>query len=636
MKFQHVLRDPIHGVIGLTACEWDLLRTGPFSRLRGIRQMGMAYVVFPGAHHTRFEHLVGAMATAWILLQDLPYSEDDRRLIRLAVLCHDLGHRPYSHSLEDAARRHADRKGLGFLRRYLDHEERTYELLATDPEIGAVLARHPDYRKIDRLELAQAATGRHPRREFNLFAHSEIDADRIDYVLRDNYYCGFPPGIDIQALSDLYVPDPVHGLVLNVERLYVAQELLTARFNLIANIQNAPLSRLGDLLLAECIREALEHAPRARQTAFGRVLDGGQDRDLEQFLQEHAPDSWARLRALVAGRPPVGEIARFDFQVLSPATRFGIQSLRIEGESVAQRLQDDLARDVAPPPLIDVARVKAPTEPVATTADRYTGWHGRLTDQPVVRGLIEASHDAASIRLYAPAKPRLGKRRFDRWLARYQASVDPLLSPERAERLLAGPWHGDMDAMGLLLALETFTFEALVAQVRRMPSRLDVLFLTVYLVLGVLDRILGERRVYLDGPEAIWQVVRHPDVVAGFGDRYPAAFDRPDAPGDFFADLAYLERCGLLYILRRLERVRNVFAERPKFGSTGWGRRLADRLAEPAGARRLAAVAAAVEKLIAPHAATYQEYFSLLVSEDESATARRRELRRMMPVPITR
>lgn len=415
MKFQHHLRDPIHGLIGLTACEWDLLRTRAFSRLRGIRQMGMAYVVFPGAHHTRFEHVVGAMSTAWILCESLPYSEDEKRLIRLAVLCHDLGHRPYSHSLEDAARRHAESRGLGFLSRFLDHEERTYELLVGDPEIGEVLARYPEYRRLDREELARAATGRHPRPEFNLFAHSEIDADRIDYVLRDNYYCGYPPAVDVQALRDLYVPDPAHGLVLNADRLYVAQQILTARFNLIANIQNAPLSRLGDLMLAECIPEALAGSTPEFQEAFGRLLDEGQDRDLEQFLQSHAPASWARLQSLVSGTPSIADTLCYDFRALSPATRYGIHSLRLEGRSVAQRLQDRLAGEVAPAPLIDVARVKAPTEPVPTTPDPYTGWNGRLTDQPTIRGLVEESHDAGSIRVYSPTGLAIDEARFDAW-----------------------------------------------------------------------------------------------------------------------------------------------------------------------------------------------------------------------------
>ncbi len=636
MKFQHVLRDPIHGIIRLTSCEWDLLRTRAFSRLRGIRQMGMAYVVFPGAHHTRFEHVVGAMSTAWILAENLPYTTDEKRMIRLAVLCHDLGHRPYSHSLEDAARRHADSRGLGFLSRFLDHEERTFELLVSDPEIGEVMHRYPEYRRMDRQEVAQAATGSHPRAEFNLFAHSEIDADRIDYVLRDNYYCGYPPAIDVQALHDLYLPDPVHGLVLNADRLYVAQQILTARFNLIANIQNAPLSRLGDLLLAECIPEALENAtPELRET-FGKILDEGQDRDLEQFLQVRSPAAWLRLQSLVAGTPTVAETLRFDFRALSPTTRYGIQSLRMEGRSVAQRLQDQLAAEISPAPLIDVTRVKAPTDPVPTTPDPYTGWNGRLTDQPTLRGLIEESHDAGSIRVYAPARIVVDDALFNRWTAHYRDAVDPTLTHNKAGGLLSGPWQGDRTRMGILLALESYTAEFLVEQIRRKPSRLDVLFLTIYRVLGVLDRILGERRVYLDGPEAVWQIIRHTEVVAGFGDRYPMAFDRPDPPGDFFADLIYLERCGLLYILRRLERVRNVFVDRPKFGSTGWGRRLAARLAEPAGAERLLVVSEAIERLIAPHGPTYQEYFALLMSEGPQAAARRRELRRQMPVPITR
>lgn len=636
MKFPHVLRDPIHGIIGLTACEWDLLRTRAFSRLRGIRQMGMAYVVFPGAHHTRFEHVVGAMSTAWILCENLPYAEHEKRLIRLAVLCHDLGHRPYSHSLEDAARRHAESHGLGFLSRFLDHEERTYELLVGDPEIGEVLARYPEYRRMNREEIARAATGRHPRQEFNLFAHSEIDADRIDYVLRDNYYCGYPPAVDVQALHDLYVPDPMYGLVLNSDRLYVAQQILTARFNLIANIQNDPLSRLGDLLLAECIPEALEGASPGFQEAFGKLLDEGQDRDLEQFLQGNAPEAWARLQSLVSGTPSIAETHCFDFRALSPATRYGIQSLRLEGRSVAQRLQDELAAEVSPAPLIDVARVKAPSDPVPTTPDPYTGWNGRLTDQPTVRGLIEESHDAGSIRVYAQSELAVDDERFERWAGRYRDAVDPAFSPAKARGLLSGPWQGDRTRMGLLLALEAFTSEFLEEQVGRRPSRLDVLFLTIYRVLGVLDAILGERRVYVDGPEAVWHLVRHPEVVNSFGDRYPRALDRPDPPGDFFADLVYLERCGLLYILRRLERVRNVFVDRPKFGSTGWGRRLAARLAEPAGAERLRAVSDAIERLIAPHGPVYQEYFALLTSEEPQAAARRRELRRQMPVPITR
>src|SRR5690349_4067365 len=113
MRFTHSIRDPIHGMVPVTECEWERLLGTAFSRMRGVRQMGMASISYPGAHHTRFEHMIGAMHVSWLLCADLEFLSDrDKRLIRLATLCHDLGHWPYSHSLEDAARRHASQPGL--------------------------------------------------------------------------------------------------------------------------------------------------------------------------------------------------------------------------------------------------------------------------------------------------------------------------------------------------------------------------------------------------------------------------------------------------------------------------------------------------------------------------------------------
>ncbi len=631
MKFPHSLRDPIHGMVPMTACEWELLRTRALSRLRGIRQMGMAYVVFPGAHHTRFEHVIGAMHTAGLLAERLGFDDSELRLIRLAALFHDIGHRPFSHSLEDAARRHVDRPELSFLHQFLDHEQRTRELVCTDPEIGEVLARHPDYRDFDREELALAAIGEHARPEFNFFTHSEIDADRIDYVLRDNYYCGFAPGVDLPALRELYVPDPTYGIVLNTERLYVAQQILFARFHLISQVQNNPFSRLGDLILAECMRDALLSADEDGRREFTRIVNEGQDSDLEHFLRLHAPASWAALQGLVSGASTVEERFSYDFRVLSPVARYGIQSLRLEGLSVAQQLQERLSPDLDA--LIDITRVKAPTDPIPTTPTGLVPWHGKLTEFPTIQGIIAASHDGAALHVYGPADMRVSDEAFERWVERYKL-LDPSMDPAKAEGMLTELWGGDKTRMGLLLAMEEATFDLLAEQIRHTPSRMDVLFLVCYLTLRQLEEVLGEERLYLDGMEAVWALVRHPEVVAAFGDRYPKAFETSEPSGTFAGDLGYLQRCGLLYVMTRLERVRNAFVERPKYGGTGWGRRLARLLAEPADSEKLARIDQAVRGLILPHQEVYREYFGLLGAS--GGAARRRELRRLMPVAITR
>jgi len=632
------VRDPIHGLIPLTACERDLLRTRAFSRLRGVRQMGMAYVVYPGAHHTRYEHVIGAMHTAWLLSQNVPtFSESDRLLIRLGALSHDLGHRPFSHSLEDAARRFASQEEFAFLRRYLNHEERTRLLLEHDPELGEVLARHPEYRDFDREEIALVAVGEHPRHELNLFTHSEIDADRIDYVLRDNYYCGFTHGVDTQALIDLYVPDPTYGLVLSDKHTYVATQLLSARYHLIANIQNNPRSRLGDLLLAECIKKALAGSDASRQSEFDRIVDFGQDADLEQFLRRHAPTAWGQLEAMVAGKESFRELTSYDFSVLSPMARFALRSLQIPGHSVAQRLQDRLHESSAGGYLVDRVSISPPEDPLPVAPTGHVPWHGRLTDLPTVQGIVDASLEGVTLRVYAPAEADLSAdgERFAQWVEGYR-KLDASMDPAKAEGILHELWHGDRVGFGLLMALEQIAVQMLVEQVGAGGSRLSLVFLVCYAALETLQTATGDERLHIDGREGVTTLLRHPALEPILGDRLPQSYRSFDS-GPLFSDLRYLVLCGLLYAPARVERVKNVFVRRPKYGSTGWGKRLFRMLSEPTESRHFVdQLETAMGNLFSPHLAAYREYFSLLGDEKAGNATRRRELRRQMPVPFTR
>ncbi|HEY9898937.1 MAG TPA: HD domain-containing protein [Pantanalinema sp.] len=640
MIFTDRVRDPIHGLIPLTACERDLLRTRPFSRLRGVRQMGMAYVVYPGAHHTRYEHVIGAMHTAWLLSEHLGsvFSEQDLRLIRLGALCHDLGHRPFSHSLEDAARRYAAEPEYAFLANYLDHEEHTRLLVETDPEIGEVLERHPGYRDLDRRDIALVAIGEHPRAELNFFTHSEIDADRIDYVLRDNYYCGFTHGIDTQSLLDLYVPDPEQGLVLSAQHTYVASQLLSARFNLISNIQNNPRSRLGDLLLARCIRQALHGADAERREVFDRVVNVGQDSDLEQFLRQHAPFEWGQMAAMVGGREPFRELTTYDFSVLSPLARFALRSLQVPGRSVAQQLEARLNAQTRGSYLVDRLSISPPTDPLPVSRSGHAPWHGRLTELPTVQGIVDASLEGIGLRVYVPSDAEIepDAAHFAEWVKAYRR-LDASMDETKAEGILAELWGGDRVQFGLLLALEEVALDLLTEQVGHGPSRLALLFLTCYAALESIARAVGDPRIYLDGREAVLTLLRHPALRAILAPRFSESYAGTRASGALLNDLRYLERCGLVYAPARVERVRNVFVRRPKYGSTGWGKRLFRTLAEPAESRAYVdSLEAAMKDLFEPYLDAYREYFGMLDEEGVGNASRRRELRRQMPVPFTR
>ncbi|MFN3430789.1 MAG: HD domain-containing protein [Candidatus Sericytochromatia bacterium] len=639
LHFTDSVRDPIHGLIPLTACERDLLRTRPLSRLRGVRQMGMAYVIYPGAHHTRFEHIIGAMHTSWLISGDLPiFGHQEKRLIRLATLCHDLGHRPFSHSLEDAARRYANKPGLGFLGHYLDHEEHTRHLLLHDPEIGEVLSRHPDYKHIDREELAALAVGEHPRKDLNLLVHSEIDADRIDYVMRDNYYCGFAHGVDVQSLRSLYDLDATHGLVLNADHIYVATQLLAARFHLINNIQNNPMSRLGDLLLAECIRDAVIDADADTQSRFEQIANYGQDADMEQFLRERAGTAWSRLSAMVAGAQPYELVEQFDFPLLSPAARYAIRSLHQRAGSVALPLQERLREELGGPVLVDIARVSPPVAPLRTAKLGHIPWHGRLTDIPTVAGIIEASLEGTALQVYAPpTEPvSMDEATFGAWVERYKV-IDPSLTLDKANHFVSEFWKGDRARFGTLLALESLAVDQLMTRLPESPARLDTLFLSLYAALGRLEQALNEPRLYIDGLEAVWTLLRHPAIREVWGEAYPAIYLADELPGDLRNDLHYLRLSGLLYVTTRLERVRNVFVERPKYGATGWGRRLASQLHEASGDDGFKTrLDAAMEAIFGGSIDAYQGYFGLLGEEEPGSAQRRRELRRRMPIALTR
>lgn len=639
MIFSDRVRDPIHGMIPLTACERDLIRTKPFSRLRGVRQMGMAYVVFSGAHHTRYEHVIGAMHTAWLLSSTLSiFSPDDLRLIRLGALCHDVGHRPFSHSLEDAARRFASDPEYAFLKSYLDHEEHTREILLTDAEIGEVLARHPEYRHLDRHEIALVAIGEHPRPELNLFTHSEIDADRIDYILRDNYYCGFTHGVDTQALVDLYVPDAEYGLVLSASHTYVATQLLSARYHLISNVQNNPRSRLGDLLLAECICAALKGADEPTKASFDRVVNQGQDADLEQFLRQHAPAQWGLMQAMVAGREPYRELTTYDFQVLSPMARFALRSLQVPGQSVAQQVQDRLAEETSGGYLVDRISISPPVYPLPVEPAGHAPWHGRLTEMPTVQGIVDASLEGVAIRVYAPADADLDDdaARFTGWVQDYQR-LDVSMDEAKAEGMLQELWNGDRVTFGLLMALEGITVDLLIEQVGRDPSRLALVFMAIYAALDTLEVATGDPRLYIDGREGVATLLTHPALRPVLQDKLPRTYAGGQPTGELLNDLRYLQRCGLVYAPTRVERAKNVFVRRPKFGTTGWGKRLFRMLTGPAESRAFAGrLEGAMREVFGSHLDAYREYFALLATGGAETAARRRELRRQMPVSVTR
>ncbi|MGP8077664.1 MAG: HD domain-containing protein [Thermoplasmata archaeon] len=192
--------DPVHGPISLDASAVALLGTPEFQRLWGIRQTGFAHLVFPGANHTRLEHSLGTYWVAGQMAERLGLSEELTQRVEAGALLHDLGHPPFSHTLDGPLR-----EVLG-----IEHERLSRARIeGTDPtgagSVGAVAAALEAHGLAPRSVADLVDPGPRPASPPFLgeLLHGAIDADRIDYMQRDAHYTGVAHGsVDAVRLLD--------------------------------------------------------------------------------------------------------------------------------------------------------------------------------------------------------------------------------------------------------------------------------------------------------------------------------------------------------------------------------------------------------------------------------------------------
>ncbi|MDD1672812.1 MAG: HD domain-containing protein, partial [Methanomicrobiales archaeon] len=179
MKF---IKDPVHGYIEVKTGMEKFLDSLPLQRLRHIRQLGFAYLVYPGANHSRFEHSLGTMHLASLMCRNFDMDEEVSRIVTVAALLHDCGHGPFSHATE------------AFMKEYTGRGHEQIEYLLTSEPLMSLL----EDASINPNEIGEILEGRHP---LSTIIHGDLDVDRMDYLLRDAHYTGVPYGtVDAQRL----------------------------------------------------------------------------------------------------------------------------------------------------------------------------------------------------------------------------------------------------------------------------------------------------------------------------------------------------------------------------------------------------------------------------------------------------
>lgn len=235
------IRDPLHGYISLTEEEEELIDTPQLQRLRRIRQLGLSYLVYPGATHTRFQHSLGVMHLAGKFADSLELDDEKKREVRTAALLHDSGHGPFSHASEFVAERH----GLG-------HEEISCRVAEELSERYSADASRVKKMIKGKLEIGQIVAG-------------DIDADRIDYLMRDAHTSGLQHG---QIESDTIIrlaEINSRRIVFDFKAVQALESLFTARFHMIKSLYNHHASQIAEKMLERALESYLQQGNKLEE-----------------------------------------------------------------------------------------------------------------------------------------------------------------------------------------------------------------------------------------------------------------------------------------------------------------------------------------------------------------------------------
>jgi HD superfamily phosphohydrolase len=237
-----IFNDPIYGFITIpNSLIYDLIQHPYFQRLRRISQMGMSYLVYPGAHHTRFHHALGCMHIMQKAVQTLQFkgvliSEEEENALYIAILLHDIGHGPYSHAMEHSIVEEVHHEQLSLL--FMEQLNKEFD---------------------GKLALAiQVFKGEYHRKFMLQLISSQLDMDRMDYLKRDSFYSGVAEGnINSERLIQMMnVQEDV--LVIEEKGIYSVEKFLVARRLMYWQAYLHKTSVVAELILTKILKRAKE------------------------------------------------------------------------------------------------------------------------------------------------------------------------------------------------------------------------------------------------------------------------------------------------------------------------------------------------------------------------------------------
>ncbi len=334
---QKSIHDNIHGHILLNRVESRILETPYFQRLRWIKQLGFSFYIYPGATHTRHAHVIGVLHMMDKVLKSIGLAVSDEKLfnpqvsdektifhrtMRLAAMLHDIGTMPFSHTIEIAY--------INYWRQQQSFKKPKYR--ATHENLGSHIIQNTNFDQgitrilieegIDPKELSLIISGKSSNTLANQLIHSDVDADRMDYLLRDAYHTGVTLGMYDQNLliKNLHAHkvDNQYYLCIKEDAVNVVESFLTSRYFWYSQIISDGTSYKFDLIAAKIYQYFLENG---LAYSFDQLMDSISQKPNEYFTFN---DSYfmAKLHEYLSGRithPLIRELSEMLARRIPPA-----------------------------------------------------------------------------------------------------------------------------------------------------------------------------------------------------------------------------------------------------------------------------------------------------------------------------
>ncbi|MEE8182700.1 MAG: HD domain-containing protein [Thermoplasmata archaeon] len=304
-----IIQDTIFGSMRFERPFLDLMETLEIQRLNGIRQLGLTYLVFPGANHTRIEHSLGCCHLAQRMSDILNLPEEERLSVSAAALLHDIGHGPFSHMLEYHISELSGLDHMLLAKKVIRGEEEMIagpekEQFDDVPSVPEVLEKHGlDPKLVSDIVMGSRELGfsklsdfggqkpSEARKYLSQMIHGSIDVDQIDYLLRDSHYTGVAHGvIDVDRLiQTVQIFD--NNIVTDKKGISSVEGMFVARALMYSSIYFHKTVRVAELMLAR----AVERAAKPDYERIQRMVDselmswlvsqGGLQRDMAMRIK---------------------------------------------------------------------------------------------------------------------------------------------------------------------------------------------------------------------------------------------------------------------------------------------------------------------------------------------------------------